>query len=472
MPGRRCAVALVLLALLSVQIGWLLAVPAFHGIDEVDHIYRASSVARGHWEAGSVIPDDGRGHLISVPEDIVEAAREACATLEYVGPDNCSPTTRPDSSGEVRIASAAATYNPTWYMVVGSAGLPFDGQNAAVAMRLCAALLCDLLIAVALWLLFTRTASRWASIGVAVACTPVLVYSTVNAAPNGAGYCAGLLLWVSLLTLPRDATESVRGPLIGIAVSAPTIMATHSTGLLWVLMSFGCAGPLILPRVRHLWSRSRRNVVGIALLLAACATAAVTWVMLAGTNDPRAGDAGEYGPMPAKVLLQGLVLWPLQSIATLQTRNTAAPIEVYTIGVALLAVVVLLAWRVGRRAERLSIVMVAVASLVIPLAATALTYPKLAAAWQGRYGLALSLGIIILATSALARSRAPRTTYCWILAIVWTTLHWMTITALFRKDFADNAQPWTPWFVAGAALVTVTALGMAFSRPRPANLRR
>ena len=235
MPGRRCAVALVLLALLfsadrlapgGARLPW-------HRRGR-PHL-RASSVARGHWEAGKRHPRQTAAAISSRSQKTSSRRHERPAPRSNTsGRTTAPPTTRPDGSGEVRIASAAATYNPTWYMVVGSAGLPFDGQNAAVAMRLCAALLCDLLIAVALWLLVTRTASRWASIGVAVACTPVLVYSTVNAAPNG----ARILRRLAALGLAVDPAARRNRKCERSASSALPLVRQPS----WRLTRPGCSG--------------------------------------------------------------------------------------------------------------------------------------------------------------------------------------------------------------------------------------
>jgi hypothetical protein len=468
-PRRRRGVALILLGLVSVQIGWLLAVPVFYGIDEIDHVYRASSVARGHWQASNIEPEDGRGALIPVPEDIVAAARAGCEELTYVGPDNCSPTSEPDAHGQVLIASAAATYNPAWYFVVGTAARPFDGAEAVLAMRLCSLLLCDLAIGAALWLLGSRTPSRWANLGVVLACTPVLLYSSINAAPNGLGYCAGLLLWASLLTLPREPSAALKGPLTGVAVSAPVLMATHSTGLLWVAMTLVCAAPVVLPRLMHAWTRSKGAIIAVGLALAAAAVVNAAWVLSSGTNDLRADGSYDYGPVPVKTLVQGLILWPLQSIATLQTRNTAAPIAVYAVGAAMLAVFVLVGWRASRRAEKISMAAIAVMSLVIPLAATIAAYPRVAAAWQGRYGLALLLGIVVIAGTALARGVGPRAPTCWFAAVGFGFLHWATLASMFKVDLGGAAHSWTPCLLILGGLVTAAAFGAAFTRP--ASLR-
>lgn len=458
-----------MLAIVTIQVGWLLAVPTFYGLDEIDHVFRAASVANGHWQASDVDAEDGRGYLIPVPADIVKAAHEPCTKLTYVGPDNCSPTTEPDARGDVLIASAAATYNPAWYFVIGTAARPFDGADAALAMRVSSMVLCDLLVAAALWLLAKRTRSRWAILGVALACTPVLLYSSVNAAPNGMGYCAGLLLWVSLLTLPRDPGEGHVVPLLGVAVSAPLIMVTHSTGLVWVALSVGCAAPLVLPRLHHLWVSRRSALTAVTFLLVVTAAFSAAWVLLAGTNDPRAGDSADHGQAGARTLLQGLILWPLQAFATLQMRNNPAPIGVYAIGVALLTLFVLQAWRVGRRAERVPIALVALASTTIPFAATISMHSQVGAAWQGRYGLALTLGIVLVATTALARTPGPRRLVCWGAAIALAVAHWTTLMAMFGEDLPGAQAAWTPWFLVGGALLTTAAFGLAATRP--ASLR-
>jgi hypothetical protein len=455
-----------MLALVTTQLGWLLAVPVFNGTDEVDHVYRAASVARGHATSGTVPPADGRGYLIPVPSDIVDAARESCSELAYVGPDNCRATTQPDERGQVLVASAAATYNPVWYWVVGSAALPFDGGRAALAMRLCSLLMCDLVVAAALVLLLRRTGSRWAVLGIALACTPTLVYSTVNAAPNGLGYCAGLLLWASVLSLPRQPTESARLPLAGVAAGGVLILVTHSTGLVWVVMSLLCAIPVSIGPLRQLWGAHRRAVAAVALALVGAAAASSAWVVAAGTNDPRSGDGGGYGPVPLKVLVQGLILWPLQSIATLRLRNDDAPIAAYAIGAALLLTFVLAAVRSARRAERLSMAMVAAASILIPLLATAVAYPSVAAAWQGRYGLALSLGLVVLAATVLARTRGPGGLTCWVAALAWTVVHWTTLAAMFGEELAGVHRSWTPWVVGAGAAATAVAYGLALSGAR------
>ena len=66
-------VPLLVAGVLLVQAAWILAVPPFGGSDEFDHYHRAAGVASGQFRLTEPV-QDGRGLLVRVPEDNVEAA--------------------------------------------------------------------------------------------------------------------------------------------------------------------------------------------------------------------------------------------------------------------------------------------------------------------------------------------------------------------------------------------------------------
>ena len=152
------------------QAAWILTVPPFRGIDEFDHAFRAAAVARGEWVAGEAA-EDGRGQLVTVPRSLVEAAHGQCVALSYTGPDNCSPV-ESVSDGNVTVASAAASYHPAFYWVIGTAALPFDGAASLYAMRIATALLSLLFIGLAAWSV-AKLPGRWPLAGLVLALTPV-----------------------------------------------------------------------------------------------------------------------------------------------------------------------------------------------------------------------------------------------------------------------------------------------------------
>ena len=392
--------------LLAFQLAWIVALPAFTAMDEFDHAYRAGSVGAGHWQAGEEQASIGRGVLLSVPEDLPEAAREVCLSLSYTGWDNCIARTAPDATGEVTIASAAGNYNPTWYWVAGTIAQPFQGGAALYAMRAATVILSNLLLLGALSL-NRHAMSAWASVGLALVLTPTITYATAVAAPNGVGFAAAVLLWTALLRLPTTFGQPVQGPLWGALVGGTVVMCAHSTGPLWVLAILVCGSPLWWPRAIVLARHHRVPAAVVLLLLLTVLAGCVLWIATSGTNDPRQGDENLGRPSLALMLKLPMFLL-LQSVATLQFRNQAAPTVVYVVALLVMAVLLVLAWR--RSAGRAKAVMslVALASLVAPLAATWIAYPLVGSAWQARYGFPLYVGILLVALEASRGHRLGR----------------------------------------------------------------
>ncbi|CAN5616508.1 hypothetical protein BH11ACT8_BH11ACT8_06720 [soil metagenome] len=431
-PGRRTVlrpVALFGAALISLQILWVLALPAFFGMDEFDHAYRATSVADGHWGPGTEIPGDGRGFLIRVPDDIVAAAHDACSALKYTGRDNCTAVTGSETGGSVLVASGAATYNPVWYAVVGTVAKPFSGTTALFVMRLTNILLCDLMLLLAAALTLRGRCSSWPFLGVVLAAAPTLIYATSVAAPNGLCYASGVLLWAAGLQLARDSEADPRGPLFAVGAAGAVVMVTHTTGVLWVGLAAACIAPVLWPTVRRLARQRPRALFGTGLALALVAVACTAWVVLANTNDPNA-DNVHAGPMPGEMFISGPLLWTLQAVATLRFRDTPAPIPVYGLAMALLVVLLMAAVRAADRRIRITLLLLAVLVNVVPLALTYLTYDALGSVWQGRYTLPLSVGFVLVITHTLSRGEvAPWIR--WTLVATMTAMHALTVRSAF-----------------------------------------
>ncbi|MDP2775643.1 MAG: DUF2142 domain-containing protein, partial [Nocardioides sp.] len=220
--------------IMLLQVAWMITVPPFRGIDEIDHAYRAAAVAGGDWVAGDWA-SDGRGWLVEVPPSLVDAAKPQCGELKYYGPDNCEPVAT-TGDGDVLIASAAAAYHPAFYWVIGTAASPFEGTAALYAMRIAAALLCLLFLGLAVWAI-GRFPTRWPTAALLLAMTPVLVYSTTVAAPNGLEMSVGLSLWASLLAFARDDGRVADRRLLVIAIASAVILGTlRLTGPLFILL--------------------------------------------------------------------------------------------------------------------------------------------------------------------------------------------------------------------------------------------
>lgn len=429
---RVVVAVLFIISVIAAQVSWLLATPAFYGIDEIDHIYRAASVAEGHWQPGRDTTENGRGQLILVPADIVVAAHDACEGLGYVGPDNCTRTSEPNSHSEVRVASAAATYNPVWYAAAGQPSRWLDGASAVLGVRIVSLIICDLLLLTSALLLLRRFEGPWPLIGLVTTCSPVLVYATVTGAPNGMAYAAGILLWAGIVGVVADQTNLV-GPLFAVVVGAILVMAGHSTGLMWIAVIFLCCLPILIAPIGDLWRAHRAALLTSGFLVAIAAAGCAAWIVTAGTNDPRSEPSGG-GPMPATWLIKGPALWFFQSQATLRFRDEPAPILVYALGTALLASIVITAYRRAQRRLQATLVLTVVCACAVPLALMIYSYPYLGAAWQGRYGLPLTAGIVLMATTLTRPPQFDMRIVKPVVLVAVIVMHIMTVVAMYRLN--------------------------------------
>lgn len=406
MTPRRAGV-LFFLGLFAVQLAWIFSLPAFRGIDEHDHVYRADAVAHGQWVAPGDQAPESRGDLVSVRRSIVTAAGPVCSSLPYTDTYDCSAY-GDDGDGRVLVASAAARYHPLFYAVIGTAARPFDGDGAVYAMRTATALIASALVGVALASWRRLSPSPWMPLAFVVVLTPTMTYSSAVAAPNGVEAAAALLTWVSLLRLlhaPTPLAELPRGPLVGATVGLALVTTLRSIGPMWALLIL-CAC-LISAEQTRAWLRAHTPPAMLAGgVLAGSVLASAAWTLSQGTNAPSQEGTSFPSPEASSVATQPL-LWFFQSIAAFPTRGEQSLPIVYAL-VALVAFGLIATglWRATTRI-RLTMGAITAAVVLIPLALTAVSYEAIGFAWQGRYAWPLSMGVPLLAGLALSRATSP-----------------------------------------------------------------
>ncbi|WP_148045012.1 DUF2142 domain-containing protein [Nocardioides marmorisolisilvae] len=398
--------------MLVLQLAWILAIPAFGGIDEFDHAYRAASVARGEWAPRPVDATRGTGAWVHVPASFVDAARPECQLLKYTTDADCVGTRTGDT---VRIATGAGRYHPLFYAIIGYPSLPFHGEAALYAMRAANAVLCSALFLLGLLAMRRWARSAWAYAGAIAACTPVVLYSTAIASPNGSEMLAAFAFWSSLIGLvtaaPAAIARRVDGSLLAIATTSGVLLATiRSLGplfcvLIAVTVLITCPAPVA--RVRELIRTRSVQVASTILVLAAIGS--VVWIetmkaLVVGTEPTRAVTLGDKLSTTAGFL----PLWLFQSIAAFPFRDQPSPALVYVLVLAIGVTVVVQALRTGGHRNRIAMITAVLLSGGVPFVISLGTIDQHAGAWQGRYGLPYSLGLLLLAGQALdSRPRGP-----------------------------------------------------------------
>lgn len=403
---RAAGVPLLLfIGALLMQTAWVLAVPPFRGIDEFDHAFKAAAVAGGQWDPNLPPAPNGRGDLMVVPRALVDAARPICESYEYTGPDNCRPVAHLDED-RVTIATAASRYNPVFYWLIGQPASWFDGAASLYVMRLVAALICSSFIAVAGWAMTLWARSHWPVAGMLVALSPVAVYSTAVAAPNGAEICAALAIWAVLLGLSTQRL-SVRATNTLILASAPAVaflVGLRQLGPLFLaaivlvaMALLGRSGTSAI--VRENW----RALLVVVLTALVAGAAHLWWILRAGSLRLEALPEMDTNPFAAA--MGKLPLWLLQTIAAFPTRTEQAPMLVYAAWFVLFAGLVALAFRQGSTTYRWALIAALGLAVALPVALTTATYAQAGPIWQGRYGLPFAVGIPLLAALALDHRR-------------------------------------------------------------------
>lgn len=397
---RLPAVLLLVVGLLTAQAAWLLAVPAFRGIDEFDHVYRAASVARGGWLPSGVQAAHGRGELVTVPRDIVTAAGPECRARPYTGHDNCAPAAQGAGDG-VRVATAAARYEPVFYWVVGTAARWAHGTTADYVMRIVSAMLCALLTGLAGWAVSRWARTRWPLAAVVGSLTPVVVYSSIVVAPNALEIAAATSAWAALAGLAADgvAPRTERWLLWAAVPGAVLLANLRSLGIGFLaLVLLAIASVLGRVRLRGLVSRQRSTLLGAGGVVAA-ATAAGTWWLVAAAPN-RLEEHGNYQGAVANSLIE-VPVWVLQTIAAAPGRSDPAPLLVYLLCGGVVCALAVPALRRGDERVRRVLAGIVVACVVAPLLFTLHTYRDVGVVWQGRYEIPFGVGILVLAGLAL-----------------------------------------------------------------------
>jgi len=399
------------LGFLLLQAAWFVTVPPFRGSDEIDHAYRAAGVATGQWRL-SDSAEEGRGKLVRVPSDLVEAAAPQCEALDYMGPANC--VGRAVGPAQIEVGTGAGNYNPVFYAAIGFPSELATGAGRVYVMRLVTALWCGLLLLGAASRI--PRAASWLRSALVLAVSPVAAYSMIVAAPNGVEIAAAIALWCALMALLVDGAPTRSSWWIAVIAGA-TLATLRLLGPLFLALI--CLTVLLLSlrapregwRPRRIWRRlvdrcQRWELVAGASIVCAAVTAASWWILTAGQT----GTGGDFRTqkLTEEDLAVGAgdwVLWQLQTIAAFPFRDQVAPLSVYAIVLSVVVAMLVLSVMHAARAISFVVALSLLGAILLPLVLTLVTRSSQGVIWQGRYGLPYSVGFILMAGLALEVGR-------------------------------------------------------------------
>src|SRR3954453_21881188 len=391
---------------------WSVADPVFSVPDEPAHAVYAVAAVRGQLSA----PTKGVDTIVTVPATYANPNTAAsCFIFAPTVPAGCAERLLA-RSGDAHVVTTAGRYPPAYYLYVGSATLLAGGTVAISLMRLLTVLAGAALLASA-FSSARRSRSPWPVTALVLACTPMVLFFMGSVNPQGPELAAGLALWTSALALfssvPVAGGESVAGPVGGrllarclIAMAVLAVVRPLSIAGLGLIVVLALVARSTASSLRALL-RLRATILGglvVGLLVAWSAAWILARDALRQWSRPVDMDAGRA----ARVSVSKLNREVYEMVGVFGWLDTPAPALVYLVWFGAVGLVVVLAAAVGNRRERLALIGVVAVSVMVPVASELSSYRQSGFAWQGRYILAFSAGIVLLSGYVLV-GRVPPT---------------------------------------------------------------
>ena len=315
---------------------------------------------------------------------------------------------QPTTSTSTRTRTYVGTYQPSAYLLPGLATRGADDAPTALRRaRLANVGLWLALVMASALLLADRDRPGLSLIGLMLAVTPTAVFLGGSVAPNGTEIAAAICFWASLLRLSRPGRSSPWTWSV-LAVSGVLLVSGRSLGPGWA--AIGVLVFVVLHGRRPAWERFREGgrpsrVAAAAIVVAA--TASVAWELAFQPHARIRASVVADGLVPSVEELPAMfeqyvgVFGPL----TVSLRDPA-----YWLWGALIAALVVTALVVGRRRERLAMVLLLLACPVATVVLSVAVVRQTGFGMQGRYVAPLLVALPLLAGEVAVRNgaRIPR----------------------------------------------------------------
>jgi hypothetical protein len=448
---RRWVVLFV--ALFPLAAVWALTNPMLASPDEMLHIARAQSIASGDFS----VPYTTDG----LPIDSIECFRfqpevpAACQDLSW-GPDG------------TQLVGPTQGYPPLYHSLAAVPALFFSGLTGAYVMRVWMAAIVMAVVAWAAVLLTRPGLGPWPVTGLAIAMTPMALFSISTVNPSGLAVASAMLFsaaTVSLCALRHrgaEVTGAVVAGTLGLAL-------TRRDGLLWLAILAVVLAPVAWSPLRAAARDVGRRTIAVALsALALLAVVGAVWARPTVSRFLRNWQDGEGTNWweAARYIRTYLT----QAVGVLGWLDSPIGEEAFLIAMILAGFVALLGLTSLHRRLALSTGLAVVALLVTPVAFGLVRFPYL----QGRYLLPIWAGAMVVAGlgarfADVGRRFDRRTSH--IVLGGWAVVHLVAALQNLRRyavgrsgswNFVTDAE-WSPDTMPNAVAVGAYVVALAIA---------
>lgn len=378
----------------------------------------------------------------------------------------------------------AGTYEPFVYLLPGLlARFSQSAPAALLLMRSANALLCLVLLALAIWLISAGGRTRLALMGLLVALTPELVWLTAIVNASGPEVCGGLCFFAAILRLARPQAPT-RGVWLALITSGAILGLSRPLGAVWLALDLALltliAGPV------PLWGRLRAGG-----RFSAAAVVVVFSVVGVSAGWEVAVEPRNHVSLPQffSQLPQAIVLLPeyvREGVGVFGWLDTYLPARTYLLWAFAVVALMLVALMVGTRRQRLTLVIVLVLTMTVTLSVAAAILGPNGFQLQARHVMAFAV-VVPLYAGEVIYLNANRLSHIWpaymmggivslmsaLQGVAWfVNAHREAVGTLGPAAFwlrSEWTPPlgWLPWSAAVAA-GCLTLMGAAIST-RPAR---
>jgi hypothetical protein len=298
---------------------------------------------------------------------------------------------------------SAATYQPLPYLVPAALSLiRVHPDNLERLMRAGKALISLLLLGAGIFLLWNPRSQLVSLVGLVVATTPMAVFLSASLNPSGLEIISALAFISALLRLTRQDTDHqlARWAWVTVGVSGFVLALSRTTGPVWIVLSLavtvlaGARAFLNMMVQWKRWSGPALFAVFLAILLNRW------WEYVYGLRLPI-----DLTPLRAS-LMEGLAQLPrllMEQVGVFNYLEFAMPWWAYELWQALAVALVATALLVATRPQRLLLLASVAAVIAVPVVLVAATMRHTGFGAQGRYFLAFSMVVPLLAGEILVR---------------------------------------------------------------------
>ncbi len=420
--GSRGGALLFTAAYSVLSLAWIVSNPVFAAPDEWSHVVRAESIAYGQL-IGAPAPAPVLGPApAGVPASAHESEERwaeqntrrvsipAGKTPQWFSCSADANTPALCLTGPPRSAPAAkyeiptGNYEPFPYLLPALvARVPAAPNTIALGMRAVKALLVLTLLLVAFLVLWEPGARSLPALGLVVAITPMVVFlgSTVN--PSGLEIAAAIAFFACLLRVRRKEPPG-RALWVALGASGGVLALSRGQAPAWIVLDLALF--LALAGVRPglaLLRRGGRDAAGAGAAVLLAIAANRVWEGLYGPHLPvgitPVGPAVTAGWLELPEVLR-------EQVGVFDYLEFGMSPMAYIAWYSLIAAIVALALLVASRRERVVLCGAVALVGVLPVALVAAVMRHTGYGLQGRYVLAFSVVVPLLAGEIVFRRRA------------------------------------------------------------------